>query len=159
MDYISIDEFIANIPNEELIILEKENPPANEIFMPFVDNPMLNAVKYTMRSNNIFVNPLTHKKTFEFPKYCSDIITNIKCADNTILLLNGKQMKCNVSNLTLPLFNMIYTKSALEVVSYNDIVYDVYLLSDTYRNKLRKKQLVNKEKLRFYAGSTYYNIF
>lgn len=154
---ISIDEFISNIPNDELLVIEKINPTADLVFMPFVENPKLNAVKYTMKSKNIFVDQITKKKYFEFPRYTIDIITNIKCSNDTLLVINREQMKCDVSKVTLPIFNMVYTNSKLELFSDEDITYDVYLLSDNYREYLRKKRLINNENLMFFAGGCYYH--
>lgn len=155
MEYIDIDEFIANIPENELYIIESINPTADIVFMYFVENPKLNAVKYTMQSKNIIIDPLTKKQYFEFPRYCVDVITNIQCNDDTILLLNKQPMKCNIRNLTLPVVNMQYTSSRLEIVSDHEITYDVYLLSDELRDKLRKKRVINSENMMFFAGGTY----
>lgn len=154
MDTISINEFLANIPENELLIIEQENPPVDIIFMSFVENPKLNAVKYTMKSKNIFINKVSY---FEFPRYYADIITNIRCCNDTILLLNNKPIKCNISNLTLPIINMKYISSKLEIASDGDIVYDAYLLSDELRNQLIKKRIISDD-IMFFAGGIYYRI-
>lgn len=155
MIMISIDDFIANIPDDELLTIKKENPTADVIFMAFIENPKLNAIKYTMKSRNIIIDPLTKKHYFEFSRYCADVITNIRCKDDTILLLNKQPMKCKIDKLTLPVVNMQYTSSRLELVSEHDITYDVYLLSDTLREQLRKKRVTNTEGMMFFAGGVY----
>lgn len=155
MDIISIDEFIANIPDDELLIISDINPSIDIIFAAFVEDPKLNAVKYTMQSKNIIIDPLTHKKYFEIPRYCVDIITNIRCNNDTIFLLNNQIRPCNISKLTLPIANMQYTTSKLEVVSEHDIIYDAYLLSDNLRDQLRKKRVINSENMLFYGGGAY----
>lgn len=157
MDLISIDEFINSIPSDELLIIPNINPSADVIFMAFVENPKLNAVKYTMQSRNITIDPLTQKHYFEFPNYCVDIITNIRCNEDTIFLLNKQVRKCNISKLTLPIANMQYTSSKLEVVSDDYITYDAYLLSNNLRDQLIKKRTINSENMVFYKGGAYNN--
>ena len=154
-DIINIDDFISQIPDNELLVVSDINPPADVLFMAFIENPELNAIKYTMQSKNIVVDPLTRNKYFEFPSYCVDIITNIRCSNDAIFLLNKQVRQCNISKLTLPIVNMQYTSSRLEVVSEHDITYDAYLLSDKLRDQLRKKRVINSEHMMFYAGGAY----
>ncbi len=153
MEHIDIDSFILSIPSDEIIIIEKENPPADQVFMPFVENSKLNAVKYTIRSKNIY-DSMTKKYYFEFPRYCTDIVTNIRCDDN-VLVINKKEINCNIQNLSLPIFNMTYVISKLESYFNDYIIYDAYLLSDQLRNQIRKKRLINNENLMFFAGGCY----
>ena len=158
MNLVNIDEFIKTIPEDELLIIEEKNPPADSIFMPFVENPLLNAIKYTIESKNIILDPLSKKKQFEFSRFYVDVITNIKCNDNSILLLNNQQIKCNINKITLPIINMQYTSSKIEIVSDELISYDIYLFSDKLRDQLRKKRVINNEHMLFFAGGVY-NLF
>lgn len=156
IDTISIDEFLLNIPENEILIIDNENPIIDNIITAFIENPKLNAIKYTVKTKNIFIDKITKMYYYKFPRYYVDIITNIRSIDNTILLLNNRPIKCNINNLTLPIINMQYTTSKLEITSNNVILYDVYILSNNLRDKIRKKTIINNENMIFVNKGTYY---
>lgn len=145
-----IDNIISNIPEKEILTISNNNPRYDEIFMPFINDPELNAVKYTIKTNNEYNNN-TKKYYYEFPNFYTDVITNIKTSKECRLFFNKYDHDISI---TLPIMNMKYTKPYLVFNEESDIIYDVYLFSDEIRNKYKKERLSNKD-LMFFMGGAY----
>ena len=168
----NIDKIIT-CSNYKFII--EKNPQMEEILILFVIyDPTI--IKYTYKfekninskSKNVFTNHNNYKcyYNFEFPVFLMDVVTNIQCnINNTELFFHYNQkIRCNISNLTLPLCNMMYCPVNLHILlpdNINDatttltISFDVCVLNNKLRKKLREKHVANDEKL-FFKNGTFY---
>lgn len=151
---ISIEGFIETIIDDNILVINDKKPSSDYILETFIKNPKLNAIKYTTKSKRIVINP-DNNNYLECPKIYTDIITNIRCNDDAIVLIDKKPINCNISKLTIPVVNMKYTTSRLEIVSEHNILFDSYVLSDTLREFFRKKRVTNCENMIFHTGSVH----
>lgn len=146
METFNIDEFIANIPDDKLLIInDKTELDYDDIHGSFEANPNLIAIKYTAKYET--------SNDFAFSKFRDDIVTNIRAGSIDTIVINNK--KNNINN-TLPLMVMLFTDDIKLLINEPTVIeYDAYLLSTVMRDSIRRKIITNNNGILFYAGGTY----
>jgi hypothetical protein len=151
-----------------LLALDKKNILNTDIYddilLSFLYYPDIIAIKY----NHSVIKDISDYKSdcinncfiYELPKAYTDIINNIRCFINDVLIpLNNIKIYINdgkneytydIDDLTIPICNIIYNSIYLLIlVPYIDgnikITYDQFLLPLDKRSELRKHEIINKK--------------
>ena len=164
---INIDNFLLNNSNT-LTNIPNINPSLKEIMYPFCLNQSVNIVKY----KNVHTVELIECENFfiyNIDTQLKDIISNIQCNCDHVVILNGgypsyvnqlDTIALDTVDLTLPLCNI---KSSINIKVYLkkinsinlEISYDVYTLSDTIRENLMRERIINNQNNIFCCGSIF----
>ena len=165
-------DFIDKLNNKNCVYLPNINPDYIYIFIPFIENQNIIAVKFTnidtitiKLNSSIITNKINdiYYKIYNISYFNFDIISNIRCniIGSKIINFNKKLLHCELQDVTLPYLIYLPLNIAIPINKNNDtnieISYDAYTI--TTNNKIRQFilykatcNMINKANIHIYYG-------
>ena len=170
MNEINIDNFIFNLGDHQIKILDEENPSLNTILAGLY-NSDIKVVKFKIKfSESIFnkKNIISHdvENNLEVP-YCHhllertyDIFSNFKCNGHKVTISFSHIFRRYSPSSTIPIsilnFESVYLNILLDEVPTKDIdlqiSYDAYIIANEYKSLFINNKIINNNGMIFMNG-------